>query len=217
MPRKAQGVLLLMQSSRSRRYGYQPLFFGILVALLLLAGEFSLSAQLLRPKEPMPSLEVATIRPGRPSTVIPPVGAGGPQRVKVAPTGAAAPVSDRVHFIGQIELLIGAAYGLPLSSSARILGGPDWIRNESDRYEVTGKIDDTHYCRDPENESCAAAGTSVIDGAVSSCGSVQIQGAYRDQGNARVCAGSCERWKRIGAGSRRRQEPIVVRSKWTRE
>jgi bla regulator protein BlaR1 len=145
MPRKAQGVLLLMQSSRSRRYGYQPLFFGILVALLLLAGEFSLSAQLLRPKEPMPSFEVATIRPGRPSTVIPPVGAGGPQRVKVAPTGAAAPVSDRVHFIGQIELLIGAAYGLPLSSSARILGGPDWIRNESDRYEVTGKIDDTHY------------------------------------------------------------------------
>jgi uncharacterized protein (TIGR03435 family) len=74
------------------------------------------------------------------------VGAGAPQKVaKEAPVGAAAPVSDRIRFIGQIELLIEAAYGLPFSSSTRILGGPDWIRNESDRYEVTGKIDDAFY------------------------------------------------------------------------
>jgi bla regulator protein blaR1 len=77
--------------------------------------------------------------------VIPPAGAGSPQKVKVAPTGAPAPVSERVHFIGQIELLIEAAYGLPFSSSNRILGGPDWIRTESDRYEVIAKIDDAHY------------------------------------------------------------------------
>jgi bla regulator protein blaR1 len=109
-----------------------------LSALLLLVGEFSLDAQLLQRKEPMPSFEVASIKPWRPSTVIPPV-------VKFAPAGAAAPVSDRVHFTGQIELLIEAAYGLPFSSGNRILGGPDWMRNESDRYEVTGKIDDAHY------------------------------------------------------------------------
>jgi bla regulator protein blaR1 len=42
-------------------------------------------------------------------------------------------------------LLIGAAYGLPLSSSTRILGGPDWIRSESERYELAGKIDDAKY------------------------------------------------------------------------
>jgi uncharacterized protein (TIGR03435 family) len=114
-----------------------------LSALLLLAGEFSLGAQLLQPKEPMPSFEVATIKPWRPSTVVSPVGAGRPP--KEVPVGAAAPVGDRVHFIGQIELLIEAAYGLPFSSGDRILGGPDWIRSESDRYEVTGKIDDAHY------------------------------------------------------------------------
>lgn len=113
--------------------------FVALSALFVLVGEFSFSlrAQLLHPKGPMPSFEVATIKPWRPSTVTPPA-------VKFAPGSAAAPVSDRVHFIGQIELLIEAAYGLPLSSP-KILGGPDWIRNESDRYEVTAKIDDAHY------------------------------------------------------------------------
>jgi bla regulator protein blaR1 len=110
---------------------------------LLLAGEFSLSAQLLRPKEPIPSFEVATVKPWRPGTVIPLAGAGRP--AKEIPVGAAAPVGDRVHFIGQIELLIEAAYGFPFSSSERILGGPEWIRSESDRYEVTGKIDDARY------------------------------------------------------------------------
>jgi len=63
----------------------------------------------------------------------------------MAPVGAAPPIGDRVHFIGQIELLIEAAYGLPFSSGVRILGGPDWIRNESDRYEVTGKIEDANF------------------------------------------------------------------------
>jgi uncharacterized protein (TIGR03435 family) len=111
-----------------------------LSALLLLAAVLSLSAQLLRPTEPTPSFEVATIKPWSPPAVI------SPQKpVKIAPLGGPAPVSDRVHFIGQIELLIGAAYDLPFSSDARILGGPDWIRSESDRYEVTGKIDDAQY------------------------------------------------------------------------
>jgi uncharacterized protein (TIGR03435 family) len=115
-------------------------------ALLLSIGAFSLSAQLLQPKKPIPSFEVAAIKPWRPSTIVPLVGAGVPQKVvKEAPVGAAAPVADRVHFIGQIELLIERAYGLPFSSDDRVLGGPDWIRNESDRYELTGKIDDAHY------------------------------------------------------------------------
>jgi bla regulator protein BlaR1 len=117
----------------------------VLSASLLLAGEISLSAQLLLPKEPMPSFEVATIKPWKPPVISPSAGAGAPQKVmKVAPVGAAAPVGERIDFIGQIELLIEAAYGLPLSSP-RILGGPDWIRNESDRYEVIGKIDSAHY------------------------------------------------------------------------
>ena len=95
----------------------------------------------------MPSFEVATIKPWKPGAVAPPAGAGGPQKVvvKEAPAGAATPVSDRVHFIGEIELLVEAAYGLPFSSSDRILDGPDWVRNLSDRYEVTAKIDAPLY------------------------------------------------------------------------
>ena len=109
-------------------------------------GNFPVDAQLLDPMDPAPSFEVASIKHWRPSIVISPAGPGSPQKMmKVAPTGAATPVSERVPFIGQIELRIEAAYGLPLSSNNRIIGGPDWIRNESDRYEVIGKIDDAQY------------------------------------------------------------------------
>ena len=185
-------------------------------ALFLLVAGFSLRAQLLQPKEPMPSFEVATIRPWSPSTVIPPVGAGRPQKVmKEAPVGAAAPVGDRVQFIGQIELLIEAAYGLPFSSNNRILGGPEWIRSESDRYEVIAKIDDAHYAAIQKMSLRTAAGTGLLDGAISACGSLQIQSAHRDQGDAKVCSDRREGWKQIGAGSRRCEEPIVVRPKWT--
>jgi len=132
-----------MSADHKRTFGARSA--GAALALLLLAGVYSLGAQLLQPKEPVPSFEVASIKPWRPSSVMSPVGSGSPQRVKVVPTGAAPPVGERVHFIGQAELLILAAYGLPFSSSNRIVGGPDWIRSESDRYEVMGKIDDAHY------------------------------------------------------------------------
>lgn len=88
----------------------------------------------------MPSFEAATVKPWNPPPVV------SPQRpVKVAPVGGPPSVSDHVHFIGQIELLIESAYGLPFSSENRILGGPDWVRSESDRYEMTAKIDDAQF------------------------------------------------------------------------
>jgi bla regulator protein blaR1 len=133
-----------MSTDHERTFGAKSADVA-LSALLLLVCAFSLGAQLLQPTEPMPSFEVASIKPLGPSTVISPVGSGSPPRVKVAPTGAAAPVSERVHFIGEIELLIEQAYGLPFSSDSRILGGPDWMRSLSDRYEVFGKIDDARY------------------------------------------------------------------------
>lgn len=115
--------------------------FGVVPSAFLLLAGFPLSAQLLRPEGPLPSFEVATVKPWQPTAVV-----ASPQKVaKEAPVGAAAPVGDRIHFIGQIELLIEAAYGLPFSSGNRLVGGPDWIRNESDRYEVVGKIDDLQY------------------------------------------------------------------------
>src|SRR6185312_14538694 len=97
-----------------------------LVLLVVVAG-FAVSAQVIQPREPMPSFEVVSIKPWSPARVV--IGADAPPKpVKVAPTGAAPAVSDRVHFIGQIELLIGSAYGVPYASDARILGGPEWMR-----------------------------------------------------------------------------------------
>ncbi|HUB82571.1 MAG TPA: TIGR03435 family protein [Bryobacteraceae bacterium] len=92
----------------------------------------------------MPSFEVASIKLLGPGVIISAAGSGSPPRTKVVPTGAAPPVSERVHFNGQIELLVEAAYGLPPESN-RVVGGPDWIQSESERHEVTGKIDDARY------------------------------------------------------------------------
>src|SRR3569833_4510034 len=108
-----------------------------LFALFAMVAEFALSAQVIQPRNSMPAFEVVSIKPWSP----PPVADGAQKPVKVAPLGAAPAITDRVHFIGQIELLIGSAYGLPPASDSRISGGPDWMRSESDRYEVTGKVD----------------------------------------------------------------------------
>ena len=137
-----QQVLVFQHTDRKSRMSRDLKRAGLSM-LLILPGEFSLPAQLVQPKEPMPSFEVVTIRAWRPNPVPAPTGGGGPQKVPVkeAPVGAFAPISDRVHFIGEIELLIENAYGLPFSSDDRILGGPDWMRSTSDRYEVTAKID----------------------------------------------------------------------------
>jgi uncharacterized protein (TIGR03435 family) len=116
-----------------------------LMALLSLGG-LPLNAQLLHPQDSTPSFDVATVKPWMPAVVPAAVGPGAPPKpTKLAP-GVPTGVSNPVHFIGQIGLLIEAAYGFPpLSSGNRILGGPDWIRQESDRYEVIGKMDEAHY------------------------------------------------------------------------
>jgi uncharacterized protein (TIGR03435 family) len=112
--------------------------------VLSLAAVFPSSAQLVQPRAGMPTFEVVSVKPWIPAPPI--VGADGPQRpVKVAPTGAAPAITDRVHFIGQIELLIQSAYGLSPALENRIQGGPEWMRSEGERYEVTGKIDAARY------------------------------------------------------------------------
>ncbi|SEC48958.1 TIGR03435 family protein [Terriglobus roseus] len=117
----------------------------LLMALGLWCG--SAVAQILHPQQPMPSFEVATIKPWKPSQPAP-TADGGPgavkKIVKMAPVGSP-PLSQRVHFIGQIQLLIESAYNLPVSSGNRILGGPEWVRSEGDRYELMAKIDDAKF------------------------------------------------------------------------
>jgi bla regulator protein blaR1 len=63
--------------------------------------------------------------------------------VKVDPgTGAKRQVRDRVDMILPPGTLIAMAYGLPPESGARIVGGPDWLRQDVDQYEIHAKIDD---------------------------------------------------------------------------
>lgn len=110
-------------------------FFGMLSAN-------AMSGQILHPDGPLPSFEVATIKPWKPS--LRPLNA--PIPVKMDP-GHAFPQqrTDRVQFIGQIELLIMAAYNLPIGSERRIIHGPKWVGSEADRYEVQAKIDEATF------------------------------------------------------------------------
>ncbi len=123
--------------------------------------------QELRPQEilhatgPLPTFEVATVKPAGPDTgpsaaMI----AEGAATDKLSPTIAAAPngekvtrqvtviyaftngpSSDRVEMTFKTRILIRAAYGLPRSAESRIIGGPAWLDNDNDRYEVNARID----------------------------------------------------------------------------
>jgi uncharacterized protein (TIGR03435 family) len=101
-------------------------------------GANPMNGQILHASGPLPSFEVATVKPWKPSAR--PISA--PVMAKLDPVqGARRQETDRVHFIGQIDLLIMDAYNLPVGSERRILKGPRWVDSEADRYEVEGKID----------------------------------------------------------------------------
>jgi len=107
--------------------------------------------QILHAGGPLPSFEVASVRPWQaPSAPVVPVPQDGvpvpPQTTKVSPLGEGGQTSDRVHFIAQAALLVAAAYGVPLGSEGRrIVAGPDWMGRQSDRYEVRAKIGDSQF------------------------------------------------------------------------
>jgi len=98
-------------------------------------------AQILHASGPLPSFEVATIKPWKATPLqaaakmSPPIKIDPAQHVQP-------PTTHRIHFIGQIDLLIMDAYNLPIGSDRRILNGPKWVDSESDRYEIEAKIDD---------------------------------------------------------------------------
>ncbi|HTF66585.1 MAG TPA: M56 family metallopeptidase [Edaphobacter sp.] len=106
--------------------------------------------QILHSQGPMPSFEVATIKPWSPPRPAPSVVGSAPgERPRVAlvaPVGPLKRVTSRPHFIGQVSLLIMSAYGLPYSAEKnRVIGGPEWMRSQSDRYEISAKIDDSMF------------------------------------------------------------------------
>ncbi len=99
--------------------------------------------QILHATGPLPSFEVATIRPWQRPAPPPPGEEIIHARVEQLSTdGPSGQTIDRVQFIGQTELLIASAYNLPIGSEgSRIIGSPDWASNEDIRYEIQAKIE----------------------------------------------------------------------------
>jgi bla regulator protein BlaR1 len=119
----------------------------LLLALLGMSCAASMKGQILHASGPLPSFEVTTVKPWRAdprpmmapgSAAVVPVRIDPGQRVQRQET-------DRVHFIGQVGLLIMEAYHLPIGSERRILKGPAWVESESDRYAVEAKIDASRF------------------------------------------------------------------------
>jgi bla regulator protein BlaR1 len=105
------------------------------------AGITPSHAQILHPTTPLPAFEVATIKPWK-ATPLPPSADGAPKKVmKASPVGVAGQATERVHSIGQVEILLDLAYNLPVGSRGRIIGAPDWVASQSDRYELVAKIE----------------------------------------------------------------------------
>jgi bla regulator protein BlaR1 len=131
-------------------------FYGI-TAIPMLAFEVAVSipanAQILHSTSPLPSFEVVSIRPYN-LTLSPPLpppsvdGAAGPRPAlpaKIAPGRGGAQTTDHVRMILTPQQLIASAYNLPLGFEGRVEGGPDWIRQGSNRYEIQAKIDDSLF------------------------------------------------------------------------
>ena len=128
---------------------------AIAIATLAASGIVSAPqahAQILHATGPLPSFEVATVKPWlRPPAPPPPppgVESATPPKpvgpAKIAPGKPGGQASDRVHSIMPARLLIALAYNIPFGSEdTRVLGGPDWVN--SNQYEFQAKIDDSLF------------------------------------------------------------------------
>jgi len=134
---------------------HKLIFRVLLLAGLMAPGENGTlaSAQILHATGDRPSFEVASIKPRKRTPIPPPLpdganlpGTAVPVKVmKVAPVDAGPPPADQLHMILPILELIASAYNLPAGSGSRILGGPDWLRQDIDQFEIQAKIEDSEY------------------------------------------------------------------------
>ncbi len=120
-----------------------PVAFAL---VLLLAGH----SQILHGTAPLPSFEVASVRPVQPHPAPPPPPLAGaidnrppaPRMVGIGKSGGQQ--TDQVHVTEPPALLILFAYNLPLGSErTRIMRGPDWLYSAP--YEIQAKIDDSMF------------------------------------------------------------------------
>jgi bla regulator protein blaR1 len=124
----------------------QRLFLAVFISLI--AGA-PIRGQILHATGPLPSFEVATIKPVQPRPVPPPPPPGAndnrpppPRMFGIGKLGGQR--TDRVHMNSSADLLILFAYNLPFGSErTRIVGGPDWLG--STQYEIQAKIDDALF------------------------------------------------------------------------
>jgi len=122
------------------------MMFGGLVTALAVG---SAGAQILHADGPLPSFEVATIKPWH-RTPSPLVGDSIsavklPAKVDPGSGGVHGVSTDRVHMIIPVLELVGSAFGLPPDSGKRIVGGPDWMRQDIDQYEIAARIDAAEF------------------------------------------------------------------------
>ena len=128
------------------------LFHSIKFAAIIWLATLSLRmtpmyGQILHASGPLPSFEVATIKPWQrpPAPPPPPSDATtAPAKVmKLSPGTLRGPVPERVHMILPMTILIEQAYNLP-PDSKRVMGGPDWLRQDI-QYEIQAKIEDSLF------------------------------------------------------------------------
>ncbi len=115
--------------------------------VILLAIAAPIHPQILHPTDPLPSFEVATVKPWH-RTPPPPQPDGTPATPKIAridPGNGTPQLKPQLHMILPIEILITSAYNLPPSANRRIIGGPDWLHQDIDQFEIQAKIDDTQF------------------------------------------------------------------------
>jgi len=119
----------------------------VLAGLGYLAIAAPMCAQILHADGPLPSFEVATIRPWQPPPT-PPAPDGVPTLppVMFAPGTGGGQTTDRVQLTGQAAILIALAYRIPIGMEGHlIVGGPGWVQAESDRYQLQAKIDEAQF------------------------------------------------------------------------
>lgn len=131
-------IIRIMAGIPSRKLGfYGKLLLSsigvVAVAVPLIGGLVSVapvSAQLIHASGPLPSFEVATIKPFSP-----------------APSGRMQEFVNPPNIFQESGTtardMVRVAYGLPPGTEARVLGGPSWI--DHNRYEIEAKIPDALF------------------------------------------------------------------------
>lgn len=120
--------------------------FALFVCLATLSSSMTpMYGQILHAGGPLPSFEVATIKPWQrpPAPPTPPDGSAPVKVMKFSPGRPGGQSTDRVHMILPVMILIESAYNLPVDSK-RVVGGPDWLRQDI-QYEIQAKIEDSLF------------------------------------------------------------------------